>query len=126
VKTDRETFEALRAECEALKHRQAAMESDIARVESLKEKVAALSWENDHLQEKNQMARTQLERYKGLAMAVQQGLLAWKKTPEANQFRATEAEKMRWLYVAGEMPDVGEDNRPVQYAGLTPVEVTNK
>jgi hypothetical protein len=100
VKLDGETFEALRSECEALKHRQAAMESDIARVESLKEKIAALAWENDSLREKAATYRLQLDRYQTLAMAVQRGHLAWKPTREARQFKLEEGENMRWLHIA--------------------------
>jgi chromosome segregation ATPase len=119
---DPEVHESLRAECEALKHRQAAIESDFARVESLKEKVSALVWENDSLKENAQAARAQLERYKGLAIAFQRGLVTWKSTPEARQFRAEEGDNLRWLNIAQDLADEAHD-KPILYAGLVPMQV---
>ncbi len=116
---DYEVHEALRSECERLQHKLAYHESDIARTEALKEKVTALVWENDSLKEKAQAYRQNLDRYRGLAMAVQQGLLVWTKTPETERFRRSEAAKLRLLESMVE-PQVTAD-RPVEYQGLTPV-----
>jgi hypothetical protein len=119
---DLETHESLRAECERLQHKLAYHEADIARVDSLKEKVTALVWENDSLRDKATSFRAQLDGYKGLAMALQQGALVWAKTPEAASFeKRSEVEKLR--LVTGMAESQEQQDRAVEYHGLTPIAV---
>lgn len=120
---NRETFEALRGECERLKHKLAFHEADIARVEALKEKVSALVFENDSLREKALTARAQVQKYQGLAMAVQQGLLVWTKTANADAFLNREAQKLRLLLGGMVEPGPVEEDKVVEYHGLTPIDV---
>lgn len=119
---DPEVHENLRAECERVKHKLAYHESDIARAEALKEKVTALVWENDSLREKAQSSRAQLDRYRGVAMALQRGLLVWANTPAAAEFRQSEAAKLR--LVEGMVEPGPLADKPVEHHGLTPVMVS--
>jgi hypothetical protein len=119
----RETFEALRAECERLKHKLAFHEADIARAESLKEKVSALVFENDSLREKAATARAQVQKYQGLAMAVQRGLLVWTKTANADAFLNREAEKLRLLFSDLSEPRRSDEDKAVEYQGTTPIHI---